>query len=98
MKAILLPLGALSLVCVPFAVPGLASAQAGDPVPDIVDFCQGLVEIRPEANVGLCLASLIAAGPALDTHVCLFWQRNDLLDDFGFDNVGECAKSGLAEP
>ena len=98
MKALILRLGALSLACAPLAVPGPALAQAGDPIPEIVDFCQGLIEVRPELNVGLCLSSLIAAGPALDTHVCLFWQRNDLLDDFGFDNVGECVKSGIAEP
>jgi hypothetical protein len=98
MKAMLLRLGALSVACAPLVAPGPASAQAGDPVPEIVDFCQQLIEIRPETTIGRCLASLIAAGPALDTHVCLFWETNDLLDDFGFSNVGECVKSGIAAP
>ena len=98
MKALLLRLGAMSVACAPLALPAPALAQAGDPIPEIVEFCQGLVEIRPETNVGRCLASLIAAGPALDTHVCLFWEVNDLLDDFGFSNVGECVRSGIAEP
>lgn len=98
MKTVLLRLGALSMACAPLVAPSPASAQAGDPVPDIVDFCQELIEIRPELNIGLCIASLIADGSALDTHVCLSWQRNDLLDDFGFSNVGECVKSGIAAP
>ena len=98
MKTMLLRLGAVSLACAPLVAPSPASAQAGDPVPDIVDFCKVLAKTSETWTPGTCLASLIASGPALDNFVCMSWERNGLLDDFGFKNVGECVKSGLAAP
>lgn len=98
MKAMFLRLGALSLACAPWVAPSSASAQAGDPTPDIVDFCQELSEHSETWTAGTCLASLIASGPALDNFVCMSWERRGLLDDFGFRNLGECVKSGIAAP
>jgi hypothetical protein len=100
MKATLLRLGALSLSCTALVAPSSASAQAGDPIPDIVDFCQDLTENFPELDwtPGTCLASLIASAPALDNFVCMSWERDGLLEFFGFKNMGDCVKSGLAQP
>lgn len=100
MKAVLVRLGAVSLICAPMAVPNAAWAQAGDPVPDIASFCKELSENFPqlEWTPGTCLASFIADGHALDNFVCMSWERKDLLEDFGFKNVGECVKSGTAQP
>jgi hypothetical protein len=89
MKSLLLPLGALCLGLAPTApAPAAAAPKQIDPTPELVDLCKRLIEARPEAQLGHCLSSFQAEGKAMGTHVCLFWERVGVLDDFGFETVG----------
>ena len=102
MKAVFLRLGALSLACAPLIAPSAASAQATgggyDNVPEIVDACIPDDKTDTRRPYGNCVASYIASAPALDTFVCRYWERNGMLEYFGFSTVGECVESGIAAP
>ena len=104
MKASFMGLSALSLACAPMTALSAASARAPgggfDSMRELTEFCQILVESDPDPHWtrGTCAASLIAGAPALDTFVCISWERDGVLQFFGFETFAECVKSGIAEP
>ena len=100
MKTVLLHLGVLSLGVVSAVMPTPALAQDfSDSNPELIRLCkQAVGNARPREDVGRCVSFYSVDDDALDTHVCVQWQRSGFLYELGFRSVGECMKSGIATP
>jgi hypothetical protein len=99
-KTFILPLGGLFVAVVSAGLPSPGLAQDfSDNNPELIRLCKEAVgrDGRRE-DVGRCVSFYSVDDDALDTHVCVQWQRSGFLTELGFKSVGECMKSGLAAP
>ena len=91
MKKLLLTVGAFALAFTPLAVSTPAFAEPGKgEATGIVNYCKEIISSFPGHSLGECIAFFRSDPSAFAAHWCLYFEREGLLDDFGYDNMGDC--------
>jgi hypothetical protein len=93
MKKLLLSMSAFSLTfAASLAVPAPASADPGKGrAAEYAEFCKFFITIDPITNVGECLSgSRSDHFSAFPAHYCNLLDNADLLEFYGYRNLGEC--------